>query len=361
MDVPQEVPKRDVMVERLWPEKGSGTLLGPDKSGKTQYALEEALCLATGMDVLGRFKVPTRRRVLYITEEDTQERVLRRVYDLLRLHGSLDPASEVKGLAMTGAFLVLVGNHFRLDSEADVAKLEETLRKDRIDVLYLDALGKMTKQQISHDHDAGRLVELFTRLEASGPTVLRVVHHTSKLRRQGWTPDTATVRDASGHHAFADWCRSSLLFSRGNPVIVTPRPDEVVDVPSRIRFEGSDGAPVRLGVMVQQHLNTPEDSHLIGLGFTETEAANPSRLDPAVLKKVIGVLADPTTQRIKDANTGVTGVAAVEVADRAGFGRSRSAKLKAGRYLAAVVEAKKARLVTEGLKTVRGTALWEAA
>jgi len=53
LDAPEDIPMPNVMVERLWPDKASGLLLGPDKSGKTFYALEEALCLAAGYKVLG--------------------------------------------------------------------------------------------------------------------------------------------------------------------------------------------------------------------------------------------------------------------------------------------------------------------
>jgi hypothetical protein len=365
IDVPKEVPMREVMVERLWPEKASGTLLGPDKSGKTFYALEEALCLATGYKVFGQFAT-TRRRVLYISEEDTQERLLRRLYDLLGVHGSRDPATELKEIMATGALTFIAGNNIWLYDEPSVTEIERLLCEYAIDVLYLDALGKLTRQQISHDHDAGKLVALFTRLEATG-AVLRVVHHTNKAKRHGWTPDTATVRDGSGHHAIADWCRSSLLFSRRNATIVNPKPHEVVDMPSLLRFEGSMGAPAKLGLMVQRHLNTeapePVTSHLTGLTFTDDAgiAVVGKPLERGLLAKVIEVLADPATPRTTDSKTGLAGVPTVAVADRAGFGTMGSGRNKAVRYLEAAVTAKKAVRITEGreTETLRGAVLWE--
>jgi AAA domain len=363
MDAPQEILMRDVMVERLWPDKASGLLLGPDKSGKTFYALEEAICLASRQKVLGVFAVPTPRRVLYISEEDTHARLQRRVYDILEVHGSADPVAECKALMATGALTIYIGNQIRLDDESHMTKLEGVLRDAAIDVLYLDALGKMTKQQISHDHDAGRLVELFSRLEATGAS-LRIVHHTSKNKRHGWTPDTATVRDASGHHAFADWGRSSLLFSRRKAVEIAPKPHEVIEVPSLIRFEGSDGAPMVVGSMVQRHCNTSaperESSRLMRLTFAEpsTGSVVGKQLDRRSMAQVIAVLADPATPRTTDAKTGLTGVPTVEVADRAGFGRTQAGKVKAVRYLDAAVQNQKAVMVAEA---ARGAKLWSAA
>jgi hypothetical protein len=361
MDAPQETQMRNVMVERLWPDKASGLLLGPDKSGKTFYALEEAICLASQQKVLGEFAVPTRRRVLYISEEDTQERLQRRVYDILGVHGSVDPVAEAKALMATGGLTIYIGNQIRLDDETQMVKLEGVLRDNAIDVLYLDALGKMTKQQISHDHDAGKLIDLFSRLEATGAS-LRVVHHTSKAKRNGWTPDTATVRDASGHHAFADWARSSLLFSRRKAVEISPKPNLIVEAPTLVRFEGSDGAPVVIGSMVQRHRDTfaplPQTSHLIGLTFAEPASGPVGKaLDRGAMRKLVAVLADATTPRTTDPKTGLTGILTVDVAERAGFGRTQAGKVKALRYLTAAVEDKRAALVAEA---ARGAKLWAA-
>jgi hypothetical protein len=358
LDAPEEVPMPDVMVERLWPDKASGLLLGPDKSGKTFYALEEALCLATGHKVLGEFAVPKCRRVLYISEEDTRERLLRRLYSILEGHGSADAAAECRALMATGALTIYVGNQFRLENESQVSKLESVLRDAAIDVLYLDALGKMSKQQLSHDNDAGRLVELFSCLEATGAS-LRVIHHTSKAKRNGWTPDTGTVRDASGHHAFADWSRSSLLFSRRPAVEISPKPNEVIEVFSRLRFEGSDGAPLVLGSMVQRHRMIGDISRLIGLSFAEpTKAVVGKQLDHRLLARVLSVLTDSAAPRTTDPKSGRAGVTTADVADRAGFGRTQAGKVKAARYLDAAVDDQKAVIVAEG---VRGARLWAAA
>src|SRR5262249_49733296 len=66
----QVFPEADPYIADLLSSDGGGWLGGEEKVGKTYYALEEALCLALGLAVCGRFTVPTRRRVLFIEEED---------------------------------------------------------------------------------------------------------------------------------------------------------------------------------------------------------------------------------------------------------------------------------------------------
>src|SRR5262249_30683244 len=78
------------LVEGVLNDDGSGWIGGEEKLGKTYYALEEALCLALGLPVCGRFAVPTAVPVLFIEEEDSARRTQNRLVALLRGHG-LDP------------------------------------------------------------------------------------------------------------------------------------------------------------------------------------------------------------------------------------------------------------------------------
>src|SRR5262249_38564294 len=68
----------------LLTEQSCGWIAGEEKLGKTFYAMHEALCVALGERVCGRFNVPKRRRTLFIEEEDSQRRAGRRLRALLR-------------------------------------------------------------------------------------------------------------------------------------------------------------------------------------------------------------------------------------------------------------------------------------
>jgi AAA domain len=67
----QTFPEIEPCIEGILSSDGGGWIGGEEKVGKTFYALEEALSLALGLEVCGPFRVPRRRRVLFIEEEDT--------------------------------------------------------------------------------------------------------------------------------------------------------------------------------------------------------------------------------------------------------------------------------------------------
>jgi hypothetical protein len=53
-----EAPNHERLIIDLLSADGGGWIAGEEKLGKTFYALEEALCLALGLPVCGRFEVP---------------------------------------------------------------------------------------------------------------------------------------------------------------------------------------------------------------------------------------------------------------------------------------------------------------
>src|SRR5689334_17208107 len=78
-EVQKDAPDPEPLIEGILSADGSGWIAGEEKLGKTPYSLEEAVCLALGTDVCGRFKVPARQRVLFFCEEDTARRAYKRL------------------------------------------------------------------------------------------------------------------------------------------------------------------------------------------------------------------------------------------------------------------------------------------
>ena len=79
MLLPTRFPESETYIEGILTSDGSGWIAGAPKLGKSYLALDEAICLALGIPVAGRFPVPERRRVYYVSEEDSPQRLKRRV------------------------------------------------------------------------------------------------------------------------------------------------------------------------------------------------------------------------------------------------------------------------------------------
>jgi RecA-family ATPase len=69
----------------------NGFIGGEPKSLKSWVALHLALCLSLGIPIFGRYQVPQRGRVLFISEEDGERRVRSRIRKLLKGLGTVQP------------------------------------------------------------------------------------------------------------------------------------------------------------------------------------------------------------------------------------------------------------------------------
>ncbi len=82
------------LVERLIVQAANGFIGGEPKSLKSWLALYLALCLSLAVPVFDRYPVPQRVRVLFISEEDGERRVRRRIRNLLKGLGMNPPEDE---------------------------------------------------------------------------------------------------------------------------------------------------------------------------------------------------------------------------------------------------------------------------
>jgi RecA-family ATPase len=122
------------IIETLWPDGTLGFLGGPSTAGKSSYAMEEAVCLANGWPVFGRYAVSETKQVLFIEEEDDRAKVRERYQAVVRQHRA-DPATHL------GAPLWFsVGTGFKTDSPGSMVWLRTLIADLKLDVVYLDAL-----------------------------------------------------------------------------------------------------------------------------------------------------------------------------------------------------------------------------
>jgi hypothetical protein len=295
-----EYPPAETYIEGILPAHSSGFIAGPEKSGKSYYALEEALCLALGIPVAGYFGVPTPRRVYYIAEEDHPERVQRRLRALLKGHGLDADDPEVKR-SLSPWFAIRPQGGVSLDKPEWIETIRAVCRDFKPHVIYLDVLRKLTALDIEKWVESGKLLEVLDSIRREFPGVLfRILHHGTKPRgrRREMAPG-----DLLGSANLGAWWETSLFFSRvsSDPTEgsrVRCRSKDIPDTPPFIlktHLEGPWGNPERIWLTAE-----PEDD-------TSTTARIKSRKPGKVplTERVYTALATATTTTATEGEDGV--------------------------------------------------------
>lgn len=202
------VAPREELVEGILSSHSVGWIAGEEKLGKTFYALEEALCLALGESVCGRFKVPTPRRVLFLEEEDPIQRVQLRLRALLRGHGH-DPEDATLLKQFGSQFRIEVWAGLCLDNPDHVNRLRLTLGEFRPEVVYLDCLRKLTLKDLNKANEAGALFATLDELRREYGVIFRVIHHFRK--NQGGRVGRGS-QELGGSFVLSAWGEDSIFF-----------------------------------------------------------------------------------------------------------------------------------------------------
>jgi DNA-binding transcriptional ArsR family regulator len=204
----ERFPAPDPYIEGLLSDDGGGFRGGEEKLGKTLYCLHEALCLALGELVLGRFKVPRRRRVLFVEEEDSPRRVWRRLRALLWGLG-IDPDDSVVHAGLNDWLRLSVWQGFTFDVPAMMQRLDSEIAAFRPDVVYIDALRKVTLSDLTKADQAGVLLARLDDLRRRYGVVFLLIHHYRKT--QGVRAGRGS-QELSGSYVLGAWGENSLFF-----------------------------------------------------------------------------------------------------------------------------------------------------
>ena len=128
--------------------------------GKTLLGLYIAERMLRGGKLFGKFQVTPVKRLLYLALEDPARRVKARILDMMR---EGDPPLE------SGQFMLYVAPGLRLNDDLAFAWLEQFLRQEKFEVVFLDTYQRATPGVSSFDDEKQslmihRLVDLTRRL-----------------------------------------------------------------------------------------------------------------------------------------------------------------------------------------------------
>jgi AAA domain/DnaB-like helicase N terminal domain len=198
----------EAIVEGLLYTDGGGWIGGEEKLGKSYYAVEEALSIALGVPVCGHFEVPTRRRVLFIEEEDPPRRLHARINALLWGKG-LDPTDPDVRADLDDWMRVAAWQGFSFDVLECVGRLEATCQTFKPKVIYGDVLRKLTLRDLNKSAEAGALLAILDRVRREYDVIFRLLHHYRKT--QGFRVGRGS-QEIGGSFQLGAWAENSLFF-----------------------------------------------------------------------------------------------------------------------------------------------------
>ncbi len=199
-ELPRQAPEQRWLIRGLWASQGVGLIGGSPKCGKSWLGLEMAVSLASGTSCLGRFEPAARGRALLYMAEDATPDVRARLESLCRHHEVALEALDI---------FVITAHSLRVDRPADQQRLTATVAAIRPDLLLLDPLVRLHRQDENSSADMSALLGFLRQLQRQLQTAVALVHH---ARKNGATGQLGqALRGSSDLHAFGD---SNLYLSR---------------------------------------------------------------------------------------------------------------------------------------------------
>lgn len=216
------------LVDGLFLVGGAGILGGPPKSGKSFFALDLCVAVASGTPCAGRYAVPIAGRVTLLCAEDPPAVVVARLTSLARS----------RGLALDRLPLdVIVEPAVRLPE--GMARLAATVEKTQPTLLLLDPLIRLHRADENSAAEMSVILDGLRSLARARNVAVLLVHHTRKAAAGG-SPGSA-LRGSSDLHAFGD---TNLYFRKlGTDGAVELRIEHRATAcppPARLRLDADD-------------------------------------------------------------------------------------------------------------------------
>jgi hypothetical protein len=225
----QTFPDPEPLVENILSDDGGGWIGGEEKLGKSWWMIDEAVGLALGVPVAGRFAVPQRRRVMIFEEEDSPRRTHRRVRANLRGR-AIDPDDPAVQGDLDAWLKVSVWSGFTLDNPLLVVQFETAIRDFQPAVVYIDCLRKITGRDLNKAADASAMLAILDDLRRRYNVIFRLIHHFRK--QQGFRTGRGS-QEIGGSFVLGAWGENSLFFE----------PLGRKQGPVRVEIQMKDGAP----------------------------------------------------------------------------------------------------------------------
>lgn len=205
----------DYLVDQLFTVGSNGWVAAEPKVGKSWVVLELAYALSTGMPFLGRFSIKHPRRVLYVQEEDSLQRVLRRLKQIIK-----GDTSRVIPSDDYWRWSIRVG--FKVDNLVWLEKLRQEIISFSAEVIILDVFNRLHGSDENKQAEMTAILNNLTRLSNDYGCAFIIVHHNRKPQAGNEARGNQRIR---GSGVLGGWGECSLYLNRSkdkDTIIVTP-------------------------------------------------------------------------------------------------------------------------------------------
>lgn len=180
-----------------------GALVAPGATGKSYWALEAAMCIASsvpGGDVL-QLNPSKTGRVIYLAGEDPEPVLLRRIHAIGKHLSPAARAAIAKNLVLES----IMGKGLNIMDERHMHRILDFCHGARL--IVLDTLSRVHHLD---ENSNGEMAQLVSRLEQiaylTGASVLYLHHVNKNSARDGQTGQQQAARGASALIDNARWC-----------------------------------------------------------------------------------------------------------------------------------------------------------
>lgn len=249
----------DWLVDQLFTVGSNGWVAAEPKVGKSWTVLELVYSLSTGMPFLGKFAVKQPRRVIYIQEEDSLQRVLRRFKKIIKGDPiRQNPPDEYLKWSIRAGF--------KLDNPAWLEVLRGELANFPAEVVVLDVFNMMHGLEENKQSDMTAILNTLMQLNKEFGCAFIIVHHNRKPQAGSEARANQMIR---GSGVLAGWGECSLYLRRSkekDTIIVTPESKdapEMDDFTIMLRDTDNGGIVLDLGTVEAESRLSASDSDTI--------------------------------------------------------------------------------------------------
>jgi hypothetical protein len=188
----QPIDARLWLIRDLWLHQAVGWCAGAPKSGKTFFACEMAISVASGAPCLGHFVVEEPGPTLIYLAEDSLPRIHDRIAAICS-HRKID-------LAALDLYLITVPR-LQLDLPSDLERLDATVARIKPHLLLLDCLSRLHARDESSASEMSPLLGSVRELSRRHNLAITICHHVTK---RGHQRHGQALRGSGDLWAFAD-------------------------------------------------------------------------------------------------------------------------------------------------------------